>query len=165
MIHPRILFTFGTLYEPSVISALLGYEPQSFLATVRDYAVFRGTKDDLSEEIKNDISQKRDLAKFVFLFAKKVDHSMNSKITGKAYQINAKDELIIDWWERYPKWYRKEDVEIYDNRGEIFQAVIYAVDRKGELLTDYSRNPYDLTSLIENAKQIRNRVKSEFTGI
>ncbi len=60
----RFVFTFGTLYEPQIVIALLGTEPHSFLATLHGYAVYKGTGNDLSEEMRVDIGKKRDLAHF-----------------------------------------------------------------------------------------------------
>jgi hypothetical protein len=165
MIKPRILFTFGTLYEPQIISAMLGHEPVNFLATLEDYAVFKGTKDDLSREIKTDIKQKRDLDTFVFLFAKKVDRTLHSHISGKAYYVTVHEELIIDWWERYPKWYRKDDVEIQNNTGEKFQAIVYVTDGIGKLLDNFDRVQGDVVSYVQRAKELRSKVKTIFTGI
>ena len=165
MIKPRILFTFGTLYEPQIISVMLGHEPANFLATLKDYAVFKGTKDDLSEEIKADIRQKRDLDNFAFLYAKNVDPTLHSQITGKAYYVTAKEEFIIDWWERYPKWYRKEDVEIQNIKGEKFQAIVYVIDRDGKPLDNFERVQGDIASYIQRAKDLRIKVQTIFSGI
>jgi len=101
----RFVFTFGTLYEPKIITALLGSKPPSFLATLHGYSVFEGNANDLSSEIKTDIASKRDLSNFSFLFAKKTKD--NSVIEEKVYELTASQELTFDWWERYPKWYLK----------------------------------------------------------
>ena len=159
MLKHRILFTFGTLYEPTLISALLGYEPKNFLAILKDYGVYQGTQNDLSEEIKEDLKKRRDLTNFTFLFAHKTSPSLHYQMSGKAYYITTKDERIIDCWERCPKWYRKERVEIEDKDGNKIQAIVYVIDKEGRFLQKYTRVPYELASLIENATKIRKKLR------
>ncbi len=161
---PRLLFTFGTLFEPDVISALLGYEPKHFPAILKDYAVYQGTKDDLPEEIKEDIKQKRDLENFVFLFAKKVDPSLHSQILGKAYYITQNDEHIIDLWERYPAWYQKEAVEAEDDQGRKHPAFVYVINKEGVLMHEFQRNPYELTSILKSAQTLHEKVMHDSGG-
>lgn len=158
----RLVFTFGTLYEPTIIKALFGEEPPSFLTRISGYGVFKGTVDDLSPEIKADIASKRDLTDFSFLFAKK-DHS--STIEGKVYEITTNQELILDWWERYPKWYRKEDVLVIDPQGNQHEAFMYAIDKGGKKLENFERVQGDLNSYLESATNLRNRLQQEFPKI
>lgn len=159
----RTVFTFGTLCEEQIISALLGYTPEPIFATLTGYSVYLGTQAIMPKEIKQDfISKGRDLSNFKFLFAKK-DENIETKIESKAYHITTADELFLDWWERYPKWYRKQDVHIQNNQGESMRAFIYTIDKNGEKLQNFVRNPNNNTEeAVENAQKLRERVKMEF---
>lgn len=159
----RIVFTFGTLFVPEIIEALLNHTPENFMAYLAGYSVYLGNEHILSNEIKQDfISKGRNLSNFKFLFAKK-DITSSTAIEGKAYYIDLKDELILDWWERYPKWYRKENVTIQNKTGEKFSAFIYTLDKNGEKQVSFKRNPNNNTrEAIEGAQKIRERIKQEF---
>jgi len=159
----KLVFTYGTLYEPQIMEALLGYIPQNFLATLSNFSVYCGDEHILSEEIKQDLRSKgRDLSSFKFLFAKK-DIKNPSLIEGKAYSITPNDELILDWWERYPKLYRKESATIKDSDGKKYEAFIYTIDKDGEKLDHFSRDPNnDIDLTILNANKLRQKIKLEF---
>lgn len=160
----RIVFTFGTLYEPQIIKALLGMEPVNYLAVLKGYAVFQGTGKDLTSDIKTDIGNKHDLNTFTFLFAKKVENE-ESLIQGKAYEISTHQELILDWWERYPKWYRKEDVKIHDLQGNTQGAFIYTVDREGKKLDKFARVQGDISVYLNGAKNLLQKINTEFPNL
>ncbi len=153
----RLIFTFGTLYEPKIITALLSAEPDHFLADLKGYAVFKGTANDLSEEMKTEIAKRRDLSSFSFLFAKKVEDE-NSVIHGKAYTISTNQELLLDFWERYPRWYRKEDVIIEDESGKKHEAIVYTIDKDGVKLNTFERVQGDLPTYIESALLLREKI-------
>jgi hypothetical protein len=94
----RVVFTFGTLYEERIITALLGYLPEYSIAELQGYSVYLGTQAIMPDEVKQDfISKGRDLTAFKFLFAKK-DEGSSYPIEGKAYTITTVDELMVDRW-------------------------------------------------------------------
>jgi gamma-glutamylcyclotransferase (GGCT)/AIG2-like uncharacterized protein YtfP len=126
------------------------------LADLKGYAVFKGTAADLSEEMKSEISKRRDLATFSFLFAKKVEDE-RCVIHGKAYSISTEQEILLDAWERYPRWYQKEDVTIADEQGSRHSAVVYVINRDGVRLDSFERIQGDLQSYIESAKLLRKK--------
>lgn len=153
----RLIFTFGTLYEPKIINALLDSEPEYFLADLKGYAVFKGTAADLSEEMKTEITKRRDLSSFTFLFAKKVKDK-NSVIHGKAYAITIEQEILLDAWERYPRWYQKEVVTVTDMQSSKHEATVYVINTGGVKLDTYERVQGNLQSYIESATLLRAKI-------
>lgn len=107
--------------------------------------------------MKTEIAKRRDLSSFSFLFAKKVDDE-NSIIHGKAYSISTDQELILDFWERYPRWYRKEDVIIEDKSGKKHKATVYVIDKDGVRLDTFERVQGDLQTYIESATRLRKKI-------
>ncbi|OGK13664.1 hypothetical protein A3A93_00615 [Candidatus Roizmanbacteria bacterium RIFCSPLOWO2_01_FULL_38_12] len=160
----RLVFTFGTLYEPSIISSLLGKVPRHFLASVKGYSIFKGTEKDAPEVIRKELSENRDMKNFSFLFAKK-SVQPNDAITGKAYEITTSQELILDNYERYPTWYRKEGVEIEDEKGRKHQGFMYAIDKGGEKVERFERVNGDMNFYIESGEKIRKKILEEFPNI
>lgn len=160
----RFVFTFGTLYEPDIIRALLGTEPPSFLSVIHGFGVFKGAVDDLSSEIKADISSKRDITNFSFLFAKKLNDP-NKTIQGKVYEITNQQELFLDWWERYPKWYRKEVVTLTNDNGKTYEAFVYVIDKGRTPMDTFDRVQGEIVTYIESAKKLRQKVLNEFPNI
>lgn len=157
----KLVFTFGTLYEPKIISELLGKEPPFFLANVEGYRVFKGGSSLLPPEIYQDIANKHDMTTFSFLFAQK-STDPNSSISGKVYGITTNQEIYLDWWERYPRWYRKEDITVTDEHGKAHKAFIYTVDKTGELLETFERVQGDINTYITGAKKLREKLREEF---
>ncbi|PJE62445.1 hypothetical protein COU88_04990 [Candidatus Roizmanbacteria bacterium CG10_big_fil_rev_8_21_14_0_10_39_6] len=153
----RLVFTFGTLYEPQIISALLGKEPPFFMAHVEGYQVFKGTGDLLPSEIYQDISSKHDISTFSFLFAQK-STDPNASINEKVYEITTNQEIYLDWWERYPRWYRKEDIIVTEEHGKAHKAFMYTVDKTGELLETFERVQGDVNTYITGAKKTTRKI-------
>jgi|SRR3990167_2346034 len=160
----RLVFTFGTLYEPQIISALLGKEPPFFMAHVEGYQVFKGTGDLLPSEIYQDISSKHDISTFSFLFAQK-STDPNASINGKVYEITTNQEIMLDWWERYPRWYRKEDITVTDQDNNTHEAFMYTIDKEGELLNNFERIQGDLKQYLAGAIKLKSKLRAEFPGL
>lgn len=157
----RLVFTFGTLYEHKIISVLLGKEPPFFLAYVEGYQVYRGAAQLLSPEIYQDISNKHNMSTFSFLFAQK-SIDPGSSISGKVYKITTNQEMYLDWWERYPRWYRKEDITVTDEHGKAHEAFMYTIDKTGEPLKTFERVQGDVNTYITGAKKLRKKLSEEF---
>ncbi len=158
----RLAFTFGTLYEPQIVTALLGTEPTSFLATLHGYAVYKGTGNDLSDEMKADIGKKRNLAHFIYLFAKK---SESGTIEGKVHELSPDQEKIFDKWERYPMWYSKEDVTVTDEQGNQHNAFVYVINQDGEKMATFERVQGNIETYVESAKRVREKMNYRPTNI
>jgi cytochrome oxidase Cu insertion factor (SCO1/SenC/PrrC family) len=98
------------------------------------------------------------------LFAKQdTDHGF--VIDGRAYEISLDQELILDHWERYPEWYRKQEVSIKSEDGSMHEAFIYTLDIDGERLSEYKRVMNDPEKVLANAKATRQRVMEKFPRI
>ncbi len=67
--------------------------------------------------------------------------------------------------ERYPNWYRKEDVEIEDEKERKYQGFMYAIDKGGEKVKTFERVQGDVNIYIESSKKIRERILKEFPNI
>ncbi|MCR4329937.1 MAG: gamma-glutamylcyclotransferase [Candidatus Roizmanbacteria bacterium] len=160
----RLVFTFGTLYEPKIITALLGTEPPFFLATVQGYTVYKGGSNLLPPEIYDDISSKHDMSTLSFLFAQK-STDPHAKIHGKVYEITTNQETVLDWWERYPRWYRKENITVTDKHGKEYEAFMYAIDKTGEVLETFERVQGNVETYITSAKELRKKLSKEFPNL
>jgi len=57
----RLLFTYGSLFEPKVITALLGEEPKGFLGTLHGYVTMKGISKVLPNEVKKIIAEELDI--------------------------------------------------------------------------------------------------------
>lgn len=156
----RIVFTFGTLYPDNIIEALLGTIPDNFYATLSGYSIYKAGFGALPPKIK-DIFQSRNVDEhtFSYLFAKK-DPEYDYTIYGRAYYVDLEQELVLDHWEIYPDWYRKEFVTIKENDGTIHDAFIYTLDIEGERLETYNRVLNQPEKVLANAKATRSRVMS-----
>jgi hypothetical protein len=71
-------------------------------------------------------------------------------------------ELILDHWELYPDWYRKQDVTVKASDGKEHEAIIYTVDYDGPKLDHFARVVNDLPGVISNARAARKRVMKKF---
>lgn len=161
----RLLFTFGTLYPDDMIQALLGEIPENFYGTLEGYSMYSGNYAQLSRQLQEDFADKiLDKGTFVYVFAKE-DPNSNFVIEGRAYYIDSKQELILDHWERYPNWYRKQNVVIKDNDGKQYDAFIYTLDIDGVKMTEYKRVMNDPEKALENARKMREIVISKFPDI
>jgi hypothetical protein len=158
----KLVFTFGTLYEQKIISALLGAVPHNFLAKVEGYAVYQGKAADAPEEIRQELLKKWNLDEFTFLYAKKV---VGTAIFGKAYEIDTDQELILDYYEKYPNWYRKEDIEIIDTKEHKHEGYMYAYDKGGKRVDSFERVQGDLNMYIKIGKEIQKKVLNTFPSI
>lgn len=91
-----------------------------------------------------------------------MDSKHGSSIEGRAYQINLTQELILDHWELYPNWYRKEDVVVRDSHGSECSAFIYTLDIEGERMDAFDRVPNNYEKVLENARATRKKVMDHF---
>jgi gamma-glutamylcyclotransferase (GGCT)/AIG2-like uncharacterized protein YtfP len=158
----RILFTFGTLYPDDIISALLGAVPPNFYATLTGYSIYKGSFEHLPSKVADFfLTRNIDKDTFSYLFAKQ-DTEHGFVIDGRAYEISLDQELILDHWERYPDWYRKQSVNIKSEDGSMHEAFIYTLDIDGERLIEYKRVMNELEKVLANAKATRQRVKDKF---
>lgn len=154
----KLIFVFGTLFDQRVIKKLLGKEPKSFLARLKNFSVYKGTKNHLSRELKDFFSQSGyDLNKFFFLFAKP-DNSKGAVIEGKVYEVSPLEEKILDTWEHYPQWYDKIKGAAEDDKGKEHEVYVYTIDKEGEKLDNFERILNDIDDVIRNAKLIRQEV-------
>ncbi len=161
----RLLFTFGTLYPDDIISALLGVVPTNFYATLTGYSIYKGTFEHLPSKVADFfLTRNIDKRTFSYLFAKQdTDHGF--VIDGRAYEISLDQELILDHWERYPEWYRKQEVSIKSEDGSMHEAFIYTLDIDGERLSEYKRVMNDPDKVLANAMATRHRVMEKFPRI
>lgn len=158
----RIVFTFGTLYEDSIIEALLGTIPQNFYATVTGYSVYRGNFSQLPSKVKDYFRAKNvDQNTFSYLFVKG-DPTNNFTLKGRAYMIDLDQELILDHWELYPDWYRKKKVVIKAEDGTEHEAFLYTLDIDGERLEEFERVVNVPEKVLASAKAVRQRVIGKF---
>ncbi len=158
----RLLFTFGTLYPDDIISALLGTVPPNFYARLTGYSIYKGTYADLPTKVSEFFSTRNiDKDTFSYLFAKQ-DAEHIFEIEGRAYEIDLNQELVLDHWERYPDWYRKQNVNIQSKDDSMHEAFIYTLDIDGERLIEYKRVMNDPEKVLANAKVTRQRVKDKF---
>jgi hypothetical protein len=161
----RFLFTFGTLYPDEIISALLGTVPSNFYATLTGFSIYKGAYSQLPPKVA-DFFLTRNINKdtFSYLFTK-MDKENSFVIDGRAYEINLDQELILDHWERYPDWYRKQSVSIKSESGSANEAFIYTLDIDGERLSEYKRVMNDPEKVLANAKATRQQVIDKFPMI
>jgi len=158
----RLLFTFGTLYPDEIISALLGAVPPNFYAELAGYSIYKGTFEHLPSKVADFfLTRNIDKRSFSYLFAKH-DTEHGFVIDGRAYEINLNQELILDHWERYPDWYRKQSVKLKSEDGSAHDAFIYTLDIDGERLSEYKRVMNDPEKVLANAKATRQRVMEKF---
>ena len=148
------IFTFGTLYEPRIIQALLGEMPPNELGYVSGYAVSKGIETDLPKKIKDDLSKKHRLSDFSFLYAHKTNNQRD-KINGKIYKLTKKQESILDAWERYPIWYKKDKTIVTTTGSKLVQSIIYIIDNPGKAIKRYKRVNGDMETYIKNALILR----------
>jgi gamma-glutamylcyclotransferase (GGCT)/AIG2-like uncharacterized protein YtfP len=94
-----------------------------------------------------------------------MDKENSFVIDGRAYEINLDQELILDHWERYPDWYRKQSVSIKSESGSANEAFIYTLDIDGERLSEYKRVMNDPEKVLANAKATRQQVIDKFPMI
>lgn len=161
----RLLFTFGTLYPDDMIQALLNETPKNFYGTLEGYSMYSGNYSQLPDQLQKDFADKiLDEDTFAYVFAKE-DTNSDFIIEGRAYYIDSKQELILDHWERYPNWYRKQNVTIKDNNGKQHEAFIYTLDINGMKMTEYKRVMNDPEKALENARKMRKTVVSKFPDI
>jgi len=160
----KLVFTFGTLYEPKIIAALLGKIPSNFLASVKGYSIYKGTEKDAPEFIRKELKEIWDMKNFSFLFAKKSDNPEDF-ITGKVYEISTSQELVLDHYERYPYWYRKEDISVEDQNGKKYLAFMYSIDKGGEKVGRFKRVNGEENIYMESGRKIRKKVLKEFPSI
>jgi hypothetical protein len=154
----RVVFTFGTLYEDDVITALLGRIPSNFYATLPDHSIYKAGFGQLPSKVKEFILSKGyDPQTFSFLFLKP-DKSPAFPITGRAYYLTPEDELVLDRWEGYPDWYDKVPMTIHDDRGGSHQAFAYTRDFDGERLETYTRVVNNREKVLTNARVAREEV-------
>lgn len=154
----KIVFTFGTLFDPQVIKALLGEEPENFLASLEGFSIYKGKEKHLPKKVKKYLAPKYDLKNFSFLFVKP-DNTENYCIQGKAYIINPKQEKILDIWEQYPNWYDKMNIIIKDSKGKEYNAYVYTVKHDGEELKNYKRIVNNFEEVIKNARLVNQSIK------
>jgi hypothetical protein len=155
-----LVFTFGTLYDDDIIKALLGSIPKNFYAVLHGYAVYRGVFSQLPQIVKDRIGSRVDPETFSFLFVKAAPKT--SVVNGRVYEINLGQELILDNWEIYPDWYRKQAVTVRADNGSEHQAFIYTVNYDGEEVRNFSRVVNEPIAVIENAKAARQRTMEKF---
>ncbi len=161
----RPLFTFGTLYPDNIISALLGAVPPNFYAALTGYSIYKGTYAQLPPKVADFfLTRNIDKETFSYLFAKQ-DAERDFVIEGRAYDIDLNQELILDHWERYPDWYRKQSVKIKSEDGSVYDAFIYTLDIDGERLSEYNRVMNDPEKVLANAMATRQRVMEKFPRI
>jgi hypothetical protein len=164
MLH-RLVFTFGTLYPDEIIKALLGVVPPNFYASLMNYSVFKAGMKQLPEKVRTEFEQKGDRpTSFTYLFAKH-DPVNKFELTGRVYNTNLQQELILDAWERYPDWYRKEEVVVRDEQGKEHNAYIYTLDIEGERQKSFNRVVNDPERVLEAAKRMRQNVMDRFPAI
>ncbi len=158
----RIVFTFGTLYEDSVIKALLGRIPDNFYATLPAYAIYKAGFSQLPPKAKEFILSKGyDTQSFSFLFLKPEIISA-SAVSGRAYHIESADELVLDRWENYPNWYEKQLVTIQDSDGGWHEAIIYSGNFEGKKMQKYQRVVNTLEQVVSNATRARVEVIAKY---
>src|SRR6266446_1367915 len=134
----RHVFTFGTLYEDGIIQALLGSVPDNFYASLPGHAMYKGAFSELPEKMQAVFSARGyDDTNFSYLFVKSDPNA--ELIEGKAYAIDLRQELILDHWEWYPDWYRKQAVAIQSSDEKEYEAFVYTLDYQGERLSDFKR--------------------------
>ena len=155
----RLVFTFGTLYVDEIIKALFGVIPKHFYATLPGFGVYKGTYAQLPEPAQNKLKDHVDTNTFSFLFAKP---DPSSSVNGRVYEVDLEQEMILDYWEVYPDWYRKQAVKVRSEEGEEHKAIIYTVNYEGEKLEHFERVVNDLDGVIKNAKAARQRVIDKF---
>ena len=95
------------------------------------------------------------------MFAKQ-DTEHGFVIDGRAYEINLDQELILDHWELYPNWYRKQDVNIKSENRSMHDAFVYTLDIDGERLSKFKRIINDPEKVLANARNTRQRVVEKF---
>jgi gamma-glutamylcyclotransferase (GGCT)/AIG2-like uncharacterized protein YtfP len=160
----RFVFTFGTLYVDEIIAALLGTIPKNFYASLPGYAVYKGKFAQLPVAAQNKLRH-LDPDTFSFLFAKP---DPSRSLEGRVYEVSLQQEMILDHWELYPDWYRKQAVTVHSGDGKQHEAIIYTVDYDGARLDHYERVVNDLAEVIESAKAARIRAIDQhpqaFTG-
>ncbi|HCS78590.1 TPA: hypothetical protein DIV55_02500 [Patescibacteria group bacterium] len=158
----RLVFTFGTLYPDEIITALLGTIPRNFYATLSNYSIFKGGATQLPEKARLFFeSRNYDPQTFSYLFAKEdIEHDYT--ISGRVYTVNIQQELILDHWELYPDWYRKQDVLVIDKENKSHEAFIYTLDYDGERLSEFKRVLNDPEKVLKNANATRQRVMDKF---
>ena len=155
----KVVFTFGTLYEPRITKALLGELPDYFDTELVGFSIYRGGTDQLPDQVKQDIITHRgSLDGLTYHFAKP-DESENV-ITGRAWMITDLQEKILDAWERYPAWYQKQDVQVRDKQGHLKKAIAYTQDGDGDPvdLAVFERVPGGVQEYISEAKRVREDV-------
>lgn len=160
----KILFAYGSLKYPEVVSALFGRDVENFDATLSSYALYRDDDENIAHEVKHNLRRiGRDTHKYNFIFAKK--DKTNSKINGHAYFVNFKEEEILDIWKGYPNWFQKEEVIIKDKNKNNFRAYIYTTDNKGSKLNIFNRVTHDKESLIKQAHRVHLYIKRKYPSL
>lgn len=145
-----------------MITALLGEIPENFYGTLSGYSMYSGNYSQLPEQLQKDFADKIiDKESFAYAFAKQ-DSASDFIIEGRAYYIDLNQELILDHWERYPNWYRKQEVLIKDKQNNTHKAFIYTLDINGTKMTEYKRVMNDPEKALKNAKQMREVVLKKF---
>jgi gamma-glutamylcyclotransferase (GGCT)/AIG2-like uncharacterized protein YtfP len=163
MINKQV-FCYGIFYEPEIIKALLGRVPKFITGELRGYDFFQGFTKDLTPEAKQIIEKECNLDEYSFLFLKKTNHT-NAVVEGKLYKIDEKDELLLDSYELYPLFYRKQTVSIVDEHNQKHKGYIYTQDIEGVPYSNaYKRVVNNIDEVKVNVAQYRKRIIKQYSN-
>lgn len=147
------LFTFGTLTNADILTALLGRVPPVQDAVLQDWAVFEFDTSALSPELRQDfVSKGHDMTQFRFLAAQPCP---GQSINGRLLALTSGQTELVDAWERCPAWYQKANVKVTTKESPQIDALIYTYSGQGILKDHFDPVPYDLSLLVKNARNLR----------
>jgi gamma-glutamylcyclotransferase (GGCT)/AIG2-like uncharacterized protein YtfP len=153
----RLVFAFGTLYDDEIIKSLLGVIPRNFYTSLPGYALYRGTYAQIPAAVRSRLSHLNEET-FSYLY---IRPTPQNRVTGRVYEIDLAQELILDHWELYPDWYRKQPVKVQAGTGEL-EAFVYTLDHDGERVMEVTRVLNDPTEVTGHARAARARVQNKF---
>lgn len=70
--------------------------------------------------------------RLVFYGVASIEKSKTDDCPVGVWEISERDELNLDRYEGYPNLYRKENIEVVMDNGEVIEAMVYIMNRSGQ---------------------------------